>query len=48
MFWNKPLLIVDIVEVYLTIDGIYYVGDYVFGKYLPKHDQSLLKLKTTI
>jgi hypothetical protein len=47
-FWNKLLLVTNITEVYLTIDGIYYVVDYVFEKYLLKHDKSLLKLKTTI
>ncbi len=47
-FWNKPLLVANITKVYLTIDGIYYVMDYVFGKYLSKHDKSLLKLKTII
>jgi hypothetical protein len=47
-FWNKPLFIANITKVYLTIDGIYSVVDYVFGKYLSKHDKSLLKLKTTI
>jgi hypothetical protein len=41
MFWNKLLLITNIVEIHFIIDGIYYVVDYVFGKYLSKHDKNM-------
>jgi len=40
-FWNKLLLIANIAKVYLTIDGIYYVMEYTFGKYPPKHDRNI-------
>jgi hypothetical protein len=43
------LLSANIVEIYLIIDGIYYVMDYVFGKVLPKHDEKMfIKIKTNI
>jgi HrpA-like RNA helicase len=45
MFWNKALLIANIVEVSFTIDGIYYVMDHGFGKYdyeTTKHDKNMI------
>ncbi len=48
MFWNKSLFIANIVEIYFTIDGIYYVTDYVFEKYLSKHDKNIfIEIKTS-
>jgi hypothetical protein len=48
MFWNKLLLATNIVEIYLVIDGIYYVVDYVFGRVLPKHDKNMfIETKTS-
>jgi hypothetical protein len=47
-FFSKPLVATDIVEVYLIIDGIYYVVDHVFGKYPLKHDRNMFtKTKTS-
>jgi HrpA-like RNA helicase len=34
-FWNKSLLVTNITKVSLTIDGIYYVVDHRFEKYIP-------------
>jgi hypothetical protein len=49
MFWNKSLLVTNFTEVYLTINGIYYVVDDVFRKYLLKHDiNMLIETKTSI
>jgi hypothetical protein len=40
-------LFVAIPEVYLTIDGIEHVLDYMFGKYHLKHDRNMhTKIKT--
>jgi len=45
-FLNKLLLVV-ILEVYFTINGIEYVMDYMFGKYCPKHDKNMrIEVKT--
>jgi hypothetical protein len=41
MFWKKLLFATNIVEIYFIIDGIYYVVDNVFGKYLSKHDKNM-------
>jgi HrpA-like RNA helicase len=56
MFRNKVLLDSNIVKVFLTIDGIYYVVDHGFLKSPTKHDKNKLietknntgKLRNTI
>ncbi len=42
MFWNKLFLVANIVEIYLIIDEIYYVVEYVFGRVLLKHDKNVI------
>jgi len=47
MFWNKALVGSNIVQVFLTIDGICYIMDYGFWKSTWKHDKNMFtKTKT--